>query len=103
MSLSNSFVRFQEEFIKSWNRYVDLHKELDAYRGQAINNTNIDAINKVISDLQDTFTELYTSINFVKERYVLCSEALLEYTKFMDEIKSAGALPVDSKSKIAES
>lgn len=82
-----------EEFDKSWDRYVQLHKDLDVYRGIEINEGNITAINAIISKMQDTYADLYPVILFVKHRANSCAQALTEHTKFMDDLKSTGAEP----------
>ena len=93
MSLMKAFVKFEEEWGKAWNKYVQHHKDLDVYRGVDIGPNNIDAINKIISNLQDTFIELNPSINFILQRGALCQQAVTEYQKFMDDIKTTGATP----------
>lgn len=102
MALIQTFDVFQKEWSETWNKYVALHKELDAYRGIEITETNIHQVNKIIGDLQDTFGELYGSINFVLQRYALCVQANTEYKKFMDDIKSSGAVPEDGKAPMEQ-
>lgn len=56
---------------------------------------NVDDINKIVSDMQDEFAELWMSFQFVKERYAHVTSALDEHKKFMDMMKETGAQPED--------
>lgn len=93
MSLSKAYKTFDNEFAKEWNKYVELHKALDKYRGIEITEKNVDTINKIVIALQDKYAQLHPSINWVLERHKLCMEAAMEYKKFMDDIKLGGAMP----------
>jgi hypothetical protein len=93
MSLPKAFASFEKEFCATWAKYVQLHKDLDEYRGQEITTKNIGPINEIITTLQDVFVELHTTLNFVIQRGALCQQAITEYQKFMDDIKYSGASP----------
>lgn len=95
MSLKIAFKEFENQFNKHWTQYVQLHRDLDEYRGQAITPKNVDDINKIVSDMQDEFAELWMSFQFVKERYAHVTSALDEHKKFMDMMKETGAQPED--------
>jgi hypothetical protein len=102
VALEKVFQKFELEFNKLWNKYVDLHKELDGYRGIEITEKNVGEINKIVSKLQDCWIELFPVVNWIKVRNDLASHALNEHAKFMDDIKAGGAQPVVQKEKEAE-
>lgn len=97
MSLAKAYKSFDVEFAKTWNKYVELHKALDKFRGIEITDKNVSVINKIVGELQDTYAQLYPSINWVLERHKLCMEASVEYKKFMDDIKASGATAENTK------
>lgn len=102
MSLKIALDKFGEEFNKAWNRYIELDKQLLAYRGVEINKDNIEPINAIVVGLQDTYAELHESLYFINS---WSSNALLlinEHKKFMDDIKSAGGVPDKKVEKVNE-
>jgi hypothetical protein len=88
-----SFDRFQEEFTQYWNRYLQLDKELMKYRGVPINNDNIEDINRLIIELQDCYAYMYGALSFVNSWTINVATLIKEHSKFMDDIKAAGAMP----------
>jgi len=93
MLLPVTFSKFQEDFDKAWSQYVKLHKDLDAYRGVDITEKNIKQINDIVSAIQDHFIMMHPSINYIVQRATICSQALTEHQKFMDDLKASGAMP----------
>lgn len=93
MSLKMSFDRFQEEFNKSWNKYVNLDKELMVYRGIEITSENIELINRIVVELQDCYADMYESLGFVNSWGPHVAMIIKEHQKFMDDIKLAGGVP----------
>jgi hypothetical protein len=100
--LNAKYREFEKEFINEWDRYVQCHKNLDAYRGVMPTEANIPQINKIIGELQDSFHELYTSFQFVNKYGLQCAQAVKEYNEFMAEIKATGAEPIDETKKPEE-
>ncbi len=93
MSLAKLHKEYEEAFVKRWGEYLQLHRDLDAYRGMVIDASNVQIINSIIVKLQDCFIDLYPTLNFVVSRAALCNTAIMEYNKFMDDIKLGGAEP----------
>lgn len=102
MSLKIALDKFGEEFNKAWNRYIELDKQLMAYRGIEITKSNVESINEIVTGLQDTYAELHESLFFINS---WGSNALLlinEHKKFMDDIKVAGGVPDKKVEKVEE-
>jgi hypothetical protein len=95
MKLKEKFVEMEQEFIVCWGEYLKLNDELDLYRGKPISEDNTDTINKLIQQIQEKFIEMYPVMVFVMERYAFCNKALANYNKFVDDIKKAGATPIN--------
>lgn len=100
MSLAKAYKSFDNEFAKTWNKYVELHKALDKFRGIEITEKNVGTINKIVIALQDCYAELHASLNWVLERHKLCVDAVHEYKKFMDDIKAGGAQPENANGTV---
>jgi hypothetical protein len=93
MSLKASLDKFQDEFSKAWNRYIELDKELMVYRGVEITRENVEAINRVVVGLQECYAEMYEALMFVSSWTPNVSMIVKEHQKFMDDIKAAGGVP----------
>jgi len=89
--MSETQKSFEVTFQESWDKYVELHKEFNNYRGQEINDNNIEAINKIIQDIQDSFLDMYTTLYFISVRAESATNAMKDYQKFIDALKAAGA------------
>jgi len=83
------FDTFQKTFAKNWTEYIELHKELDKYRGKEIG-SDVDAVNKILHALQDKFFDIYPCLQFIAENHTLAVTAVNDYAKFIDDIKAAG-------------
>lgn len=82
---------FELVFQEAWDLYVELHKKFNSYRGQEINEANIVEINKLIQDIQSAFLAMYPTLNFIVYRAESAGNAIKDYQKFIDDLKSAGA------------
>lgn len=86
--------QWAKDFHKYWNRYVQLHKDLDLWRGKEITAENVKSINKIIEEMQISFEYLWEPLNFIQNWHAQALNALNEHKKFMDDIKAAGGEPV---------
>lgn len=86
--------QWAQEFHKYWNRYVQLHKDLDLFRGKEITHENVGAVNKIIEEMQITYEYLHGPVYFVKNWHAQVMNIITEHQKFMDDIKAAGGAPV---------
>lgn len=86
--------QWAQQYHKHWNRYVQLHKDLDLYRGKEITHENVGAINKIIEAMQLEFEQLWGAVHFIKNWHGQALNILKEHEKFMDDIKAAGGAPV---------
>jgi hypothetical protein len=88
------------EINRLWSQYIDLHKELDTHRDKPINDTNLDEVNRLLKDIQSTFTLLYPAYNFIVTRHQYVSNALNGYNEFIESLKKAGATQDDPQKPI---
>jgi hypothetical protein len=76
---------------QAWGEYTDLHAELDKHRGTPISDTNLEELNRILKDIQDTFAALYPAYHFIATRHQYVSNAVTQYNEFIETIKGAGA------------
>lgn len=93
MSLQKSFNLFDGEFRKMWKKYVELHKELDKFRGIEINEKNVEVINKLIMAIQERYAAMHDILHWIQSWNLHAIQAINEHKKFMDDIKASGAMP----------
>ena len=86
----NEFIDFQKSFSEKWNKYKELHAQLDAYRGKEIGDNYI-AVNKILSEIQDIFYEMYPAMEFMIHNYTLCVSTVNQYKEFIEDLKKEGA------------
>lgn len=79
------------EINRIWGEYLDLHTKLDLYRGKPIDDTNMDEINRILKDIQDTFGRLYPAFHFIAIRHEYVSNAVNFYNDFVETLKKSGA------------
>lgn len=91
MDLKDKFILFEEEFIKEWGEYIKLHDELNLFRGKEIGE-DADTVNKILIDIQQSFSKMFPAIKFVLDRHQIFIKAVHDYNKFIDDIKKAGAV-----------
>jgi hypothetical protein len=96
VTLKDKFIVLEEEFVLLWAEYMKLNDELNTYRGKDIGD-NVEKVNKLIYDIQDTFQKIYPILSFVVKRATFCTQALHDYDKFIEDIKKAGAQEVDMR------
>lgn len=76
----------------AWEYYLDLHKELDKYRGRVIEDIEtIKIVDELLGKIQLHFKEeLYPIFKFVLTRNDLSRNACSGYEKFILSLKQAG-------------
>jgi hypothetical protein len=74
-----------------WDHYIDLHKELDTHRGKPIDDTNLPEVNRLLGEIQNTFSQLYPAFHFIAIRHEYVSNAVTFYNDFIETIKKSGA------------
>lgn len=79
------------EINRVWNIYTDLHAQLDAHRGKPIDDTNLEEVNKILKEIQETFAILYPAYNFIATRHQYVSNAVTFYNEFIETLKKSGA------------
>jgi hypothetical protein len=84
---------YQKEFIRLSERYNKLHDTFDSYRGKRVEDEQ--KINNLLDDIQDTFQSLKPFLTFVVKNYDVCRSGITGYQLFIDDLKRAGAVPID--------
>ncbi|HEY5267747.1 MAG TPA: hypothetical protein VII94_01280 [Candidatus Saccharimonadales bacterium] len=74
-----------------WTEYIKLHEELDTHRGKKIDDTNLDAVNGLLKQIQEKFALLYPAYNFIATRHQYVANAVTSYNEFIETIKKSGA------------
>lgn len=90
--------KFTADFEENYDHYMRLHEKLDKWRGKQLEDADLAEVNPIISEIQDAFIKIYPTINFVMQRYQFCARVYSDYNKFIDQIKSSGAEPVEAQS-----
>lgn len=91
MDLNIALTNFNDAFTAEYKKYLDIHKELDAYRGKELTEETAKIVNDILKRIQEQYILLYGALHFIKERSVLAANAMHEYQLFIDTLKLAGA------------
>lgn len=84
---------YQKEFIRLSEYYNQLQDKFDSYRGKRVENEQ--EINDLLDNIQDTFQSLRPFLTFVVKNYDVCKLGLTGYQLFIDDLKRAGAVPIE--------
>lgn len=84
------------EINRIYSEYVDLHAELDTHRGKAINDTNLDEVNRILKEIQEKFSMLHPAYHFIATRHQYVSNAVTYFNEFIETLKKSGAKQDDS-------
>jgi hypothetical protein len=93
MKLLNLLNEFEQEFSKEYKIYLDLHKDLDTWRGKELSDEDLLKVNPILSAIQDQYIALHASFYFITQRNELSLKAMKGYQQFIDDIKGGGAQP----------
>lgn len=93
MELIEKLIReLDTEMNRVWGDYIDLHDKLLTYGGKPIDETNLDEVNRLLKDIQDTFALLHPAYHFIAVRHQYASNAVNFYNDFIENIKKSGAV-----------
>lgn len=90
MSLIKKLDDFEIEFTKCWKEYLDLHKQLDAYRGKDLKDL-YEEVNVLLNKIQDSYINMHPAFAFILNRAKMCDDAIENHRKFVEALKVAGA------------
>ena len=93
MVLKKALELFQEEFKKEWENYIEQDKRLLAFRGKEITNDNIEIINQIVIEIQDSYARMHEALYYVHNAAPNCMALIKEHKKFVDDLKAAGGVP----------
>lgn len=94
--LEQSFEEFQTDFIKKYDEYHALHKELNRYRGKDLGNV-VEEVNEIIEKIQMAYNELFPGIVFVRQRHPEITALVRGFDAFIDDLKKAGAVEISGQ------
>lgn len=76
----------------AWETYLDLHKEMDSFRGRMLDGAELVKVNEILAMIQEHFAhQLYPTFNFVLWRYDQAKNACQQYEEFILSLKQQGA------------
>lgn len=99
MSLPVKFDEFEKEFVKTWNEYTSIDRELDQFRGVSFED-RIDEVRDIIKRKQDKFFELVPSLNWAIARKEFAVLACKDFETFVEALKMTGTeVPNESQAQ----
>ncbi len=93
MVLNKLLEQFQEEFKKEWSYYIEQDKRLMAFRGIEITKDNVDIINQIVMEIQDSYARMHNALYYIHNSAPNCMALIKEHKKFIDDLKAAGGVP----------
>lgn len=91
MNFKKKIELIDREMIQAWQDYVDFHAKLEDYKGKAILDEQVEALNALLVGLQDTYANLHPLFHWIVMRQQFASNAMNSHQAFIDVIKKAGA------------
>lgn len=91
MSLFKAQDAFELAFTTKWREYLELHKQLDQYRGVDLEH-KFEEVNVIIAKITETMLELHPSFEFIIKRTKMSHDAIKHYNDFIESIKMVGAI-----------
>jgi hypothetical protein len=79
------------EINRIWSEYLDLHEQLNKFNGELIDGDNLETINKLLKQIQDTFGLIYPACHFIAVRHQFVTNAVNSYQDFIETLKKSGA------------
>lgn len=98
MSIEKLVKDLDNQINEVYNKYVQLHEELNFHRGKPLDDTNLPEVNRLLKEIQETFALLYPAYYFIAHRYQYAVNAVNSYETFIDQIKKIGATQEGAKS-----
>lgn len=80
------------EISRVWSDYIDLFKELDIHRVKPIDETNLEEVNRILKEIQDTFAAMHPAFHFIAVRHQSVENAVVSYNDFIETLKKSGAM-----------
>ncbi len=103
MSLEKMIKDLDNELIKEWQNYNDLHKELNQFKGKQLDKENeVPLVNELLKKIQLKFKDLSHVFYFVTSRHQQAIIAGHEFQSFINDIKASGGfeLPEEEEKKV---
>ena len=93
MALKESFSQFRIDLEHAFEIYNKLQEELNKYRGKEITDDILPDVNRILHEIQDTYTQIYPAIDFILKNHKNFHDSLFNYNKFIEMLKEQGAKP----------
>jgi predicted Ser/Thr protein kinase len=77
--------------INAYDLYLAEYKKFIAYEGKMVDETNFKQINEAISNVQDSFADVWHVLKFIDTYAQFSKNALKSYQDFIDTLVKAGA------------
>lgn len=93
--LHEKFPEFETAFKTAVAEYNELGKEFESWRGKVLSELDQQNINLLINKIQNAYQTLYPAISFIIQNSGMCVKSLQDFNQFIEDLKQAGAEPVD--------
>lgn len=93
-SIKEMVEKFDSMMVDTWNRYLELHDQLNNYKDKALEEHEVAPVNKILFDIQELFKDLAHGLHFIQQRTQFSMNALQGYTSFIENLKKCGATQV---------
>lgn len=98
MSLLKIHEKYDKEFKKVYAEYVDLHKQLDAFRGIPIDDELAAKVNPIIVAIQERYIDMECYIEDTIHRYQFCAKTKLDFQEFVNHVRAGGEVNNEAQS-----
>jgi hypothetical protein len=93
-------IQIQTEIETSFPRYQAALKELDKYRGLAVNDDNVKEINTILFKIQESYNMLYPLFYYIKQNAETTKKIMAEFEDLMQNVADTEADILKTRSKV---
>ena len=97
MNLEELLKSLEAELTVAYDRYAELHKRLDTYRGQTLTDDTAKEVNVLLKEIQETFHIMWPVFNWILYRHQPTINAVNGYHLFVDSIQKGKDAQEESK------
>ena len=95
ISAQQRTLKFQQDMLTAYDKYLEARAELSAYEGKAIDDVGLDKVNDMLAKVQDTFKEIYPVLNFIQNYFQFSTTAINYHADLIEVLKREGAQEVE--------
>lgn len=91
MKLKKLTEKFQEELIKSHERYMEAYEEFNKHANKKVEDVGLEEVNRLLGNIQARFQELSPALTFIRNNREFSANCINSYNEFIDDLKKQGA------------